>query len=231
MRLMLDKRLLSCAGFVRQDALFADIGTDHAYLPIFLLKEGRIKSAVCADINEGPLNSARENLKENGLLDRAQLVLTNGLSGLEGTPLTDIAICGMGGELIRDIIKAAPFVKDEKINLILQPMSRVNVLREFLLSEGFYILDDSYVKSGGKCYVTMLVSYSGKAQKADEYFNYFGTLDANKVSNNPAAYEYARGIVDSLQRACLGKARAGQDDASLGAFIAYAKEKLFGEIK
>ncbi len=229
MRLTLDKRLLSCAGFVRQDALFADIGTDHAYLPIFLLKEGRIKSAVCADINEGPLKSAKENLIANGLIDKARLVLTDGLSGLDSTPLTDIAICGMGGELIRDIIKAAPFVKDEGINLILQPMSRANILREFLLSEGFYIIKEDYVKSKGLCYVTMLVSFSGRLKKSDDYFAHFGTLDSDTVEHNPDACEYAKNILNSLERIYLGKSSAGQSDEKTGALITLAKEKLFGE--
>lgn len=229
MKLTLDKRLLSCHSFVRQDALFADIGTDHAYLPISLLKSGRIAYAICADINEGPLACARENLLANGLIDKAELVLTNGLIGLEDKGLTDIAICGMGGELIRDIIDAAPFVRDSKINLILQPMSRANVLRAYLLKEGFAIQKEQYVKSLGKTYVTMLVSYTGKKIGNDEFLNLFGTLDKELVDSSADAMEYAEKIYKSLVRIYEGKKSAGVEDTDTKRLIALAKEKIFGE--
>ena len=129
----INARLLCAAEFTRQNATFADIGTDHAYLPLFLLDLGRIKYAYCCDINEGPLASARRNAEERGRLDRTEFILTDGATALAGKGISDYAICGMGGELIADIIDRAPHLKDGTVNLILQPMSRQEKLREYLL--------------------------------------------------------------------------------------------------
>ena len=120
----LNARLLSVAELTRQDAILADIGTDHAYLPLFLLDSGKIKFAYCCDINEGPLASARKNAEERARLGETDFILTNGATVLSGKGITDYAICGMGGELIADIIERAPHLKDVGLNLILQPMTK-----------------------------------------------------------------------------------------------------------
>ena len=112
------KRLLSAAEFVRQGAYFADIGTDHAYLPLFLLEGGKIERAVCSDINAGPLETAKRNAEEYGLSDRIIFRLTSGAEGLSDMGITDYAICGMGGELIAEIIESAPHLKDGAVRLI-----------------------------------------------------------------------------------------------------------------
>ena len=164
----LDKRLYSAAQFVRQDAVFADIGTDHAYLPIFLLKEKRIKFAFCSDVNEGPLCKARENASSNGFLDKIEFSLADGASCLADKGISDYAICGMGGELIARIISDAPHLMDEGINLILQPMTKQAYLRKFLAENGFTVKAESYSEDGGKYYVCLLASYTKKKRKITE---------------------------------------------------------------
>ena len=104
-----DGRLGRAADFVREGAVVADIGTDHAYLPIYLLLSGKIKFAVASDINRGPLDSAKRNAAKYGLTDKMRFTLANGLDGLplEEDGVSDIVICGMGGELIAQIIAAS----------------------------------------------------------------------------------------------------------------------------
>ena len=157
---VLSPRLLSAAEFVRQGAVFADVGTDHAYLPIFLLEEGKIFRAIASDINRGPLLNAEKNAVLHGFSDKMEFVLTDGASELAGRGITDIAICGMGGELIADIIERAPYLKDENLNLILQPMSKQGTLRRYLASHGFKIADEKYSLEGRRSYLTIRAVYS-----------------------------------------------------------------------
>ena len=93
----LDKRLLSCAGYVRAGAVFADIGTDHGYLPLFLLRSGRIERAYLSDVNRGPLSSAERNARDEGFYDKCEFILTDGAYALRDKGITDYAICGKIG--------------------------------------------------------------------------------------------------------------------------------------
>ena len=142
-----DERLRTVAELVRQGAVFADIGTDHAYLPVFLCETERITRAVAADIGEGPLAVAEEHIKAHGLSHRIRTHLADGLAGLENEGLTDVAICGMGGELIARILSEAAWVKRSGIQLCLQPMTHAEALRSYLLENGFAITEEEIVVS------------------------------------------------------------------------------------
>ena len=155
----IDARLASAAYFVREGSVFCDVGTDHGYLPIYLLQSGRILRAIATDIGEGPLASARKNLAEVGLLDRVKLVRTDGLQGLADEGVRDIAICGMGGELICRILDDAPFVRDPAIRLILQPMTHASDLRRYLTENGFCIEEERLSLAASRVYTCLSVSY------------------------------------------------------------------------
>ena len=170
----LDARLRAAAAYVRQDAVFADIGTDHAYLPLFLLAEEKISRAVLTDINAGPLAKAKEHASEYPFLSRMSFHLTNGLEGLSEEGITDVAVCGMGGELIADILSRAPFVKNRALRLILQPMSRPQQLRRYLAKEGFSIESETFVRAAGKSYVCILAAYSGEPFALSAFEEEFG---------------------------------------------------------
>ncbi|MBR5140436.1 MAG: SAM-dependent methyltransferase [Clostridia bacterium] len=204
----LDTRLDCAAKFVRQGARFADIGTDHAYLPIFLLKSGKISYAVCSDINEGPLNSARENARDAGIFESIEFTLADGADALCGKGLTDIAICGMGGELIAGIVEKAELFKNKDIQLILQPMSKFAHLRRALAVGGFEIRGEAYSSSQGKLYVTFSVFYTGTARDIDEFEAEFGNEVFLKEPSD-VQIEFLRRRADALLRAAKGKAEGG----------------------
>ncbi len=158
----LDARLSTAYDFVRPGAVVGDIGTDHAYLPAALILSGRAVSAVAADLNPGPLVHAAETVARCGLNGRILLRETDGLHGLADMGLTDILIFGMGGELIARILEEASFVRDTKIRLILQPMTKQAELRRWLVGHGFSILGERMSRAAGKIYQTICVEYSGK---------------------------------------------------------------------
>ncbi len=208
---LIGDRLLSVAALVRQDACFADIGTDHAYLPIFLMERGIISSAVCTDINEGPLLSARRNAAEHGMSDRLILRLTDGAVGLSDMGLTDIAICGMGGEMITHIIDSSPFLRDPAINLILQPMTKHAHLRRYLARCGFTVQKEVYSKEGGKYYLTLLASYTDTPREIGDLEAEFGN-DLTRVELSEAMRGYLKTRIRALSRAAGGKADSANGD-------------------
>ena len=211
MRKALNPRLMTAAEFVRQGARFADVGTDHAYLPIFLLSEGVISYAVCSDINEGPLASAVANAHEAGLYEKMDFVLTDGAAALSGYGITDIAICGMGGDLIGAIIEAADFLFDEKINLIVQPMTKQEALRERLYLMGFEIVAESYSRDAGKPYVCMQVKYTGEKKQLSEQEREIHPKNT-KIVNKDLQKVYLEKKITTYKKIVKGKKCGGNEE-------------------
>lgn len=166
-KIRINDRLMSAVDLVRGGSRFADVGTDHAYLPIYLLNIGKISCAVASDINKGPLERARENIEKYGYSEQICIVLCDGLSGLEEYDPEDIAIFGMGGELIVKIIDEAEWLRDKRKRIIVQPMTHPEKVREYLAKEGFCIVDESLSLDRGKIYQTICAEYDGKTREFD----------------------------------------------------------------
>ena len=202
-------RLLACASLVREGAVLADVGTDHAYLPLWLFSEGKISRAVLSDINEGPLLSARANVEREGRLDKVEFRLCDGAAALADLGATDYTVCGMGGELIADIIEKAPHLKNKDISLVLQPMSKKNILRSFLFDNGFDIVREVYSTEDGKHYVTLLARYVGERV---EYSAADAELGKRGASERSAAKDdYMRAFSLVLTKIARGKEKGGED--------------------
>ena len=204
------KRLCTAAALVRRGARLADVGTDHAYLPIYLLEAGLIESAILSDVNEGPLEKARENVLKYGFSDKTELTLGSGASHLGQSGATDYTVCGMGGELIADIIENAPHLRSADINLVLQPMTRPELLRKYLWDNGFSILDERYATDEGKHYVCLGVRYSGVKEEYTGAELYFGKRPERALETEDGrAYINAR--LGALIRIKDGKLAGGKD--------------------
>ena len=156
----LSKRLSTAASYVRSGAFVADIGTDHAYLPIYLVRNSIACGALASDINKGPILKAKENIAKYGLENLIKTQIANGLDGVEAYEPTDIIICGMGGELIAQILESSAYVRNNKIRLILQPMTSVAELRDYL-SNGFSTVAENIVCEDGKIYQIICAEYDG----------------------------------------------------------------------
>lgn len=158
----LSVRLAAVAARVRQGARVADIGTDHALLPVWLLQSGKCPSAVASDIGEGPAAAARRTVTGAGLESVITVRVGDGLAPVLPDEVDDIVIAGMGGETIAEILSAAPWVAHERYRLVLQPMSKPERLRLFLAENGFSPQEESIVAEGERLYTVMTVVFTGE---------------------------------------------------------------------
>ena len=164
----LDSRLMAIADLVRKDKVFADIGTDHAYLPVYLVEKGIINKAIASDLRVGPLENAKDAVVSYGYSEQIELRLSDGLDNFREDEAQEIAVAGMGGLLISSFIQRTQWLKNENIHLILQPMTHVEELRKTLFDNGFVIDREVVAKDGDKLYIILSVYfYEGRTAYTD----------------------------------------------------------------
>lgn len=200
----LDSRLSLCASFVRQGARLADVGTDHAYLPVWLCREGVCPQAVAADVNPEPLSRGQLTVDEAGLSEKITTRLSDGLSGIRGDEVDDIVIAGMGGELISKIIGGCAFAKDPEKRWILQPMTKSELLIEWLCENGFEILRQDCCVAADKCYTVILAAYTGETRTRSELYPYLGELCPR---TNETHRRFVNAHIERLLKQARGDAR------------------------
>ena len=166
-----------------------DVGCDHAKLSAYLIQSGICSHVYASDINQGPVEVARRNLKErsfNGktLDNYIDVVQTDGLNGFEKIKAERIFILGMGGELIASILKDAEFVRTKenagKIGFVLQPMTSEETLRQYLYTNGYKILDENLVLDKGRVYSVMLALYDGISRQTSRAGYLLGDINIQK---------------------------------------------------
>lgn len=162
----LTDRLQKVADLVPQGKAMADIGTDHGYLPIYLVETGKMESAIACDINEGPLDRAKENLISTGLAEKIALRLGGGLSKLNIGEVDGVTICGMGGLMICQILEGDREKAQALSWLVLQPQNHVAELKVFLQAHHFRIVKEVLSEDGGQLY-EMLLAVPGEMEPLD----------------------------------------------------------------
>ncbi len=161
----LSKRLKRIAEHVDKCESVADIGTDHGYIPIYLVKEGICKKAIASDINKGPIEKAKVNVAFEGVSDKVKCLLGPGLNPLKVGEVNGVILAGMGGNLTRDIL-LADMDKVRKYDfIILQPAQNPEVLREFLYKNDYEIIDEDLIKDEGRFYELFKVKYNENSEK------------------------------------------------------------------
>lgn len=201
----LSPRLRSVAELVPKGAVLADIGTDHAFLPVWLLQRGVIERAVAADLREGPLSKARANAEKYGLQNQMSFRLCDGLSGITPEEADTIAIAGMGGETIAVILANAPWTKEGKHRLLLQPMTSLYDLRAFLSGNGYIIRMEHINREDRRLYVTMEVE-AGKCVPYSEGEKWAGRQWRGMES--PLRADYLEEMLFRARRALEGLERS-----------------------
>lgn len=172
MQVQLSQRLKEVAAYVPRDAILLDVGSDHAYLPIYLLEQGHINSAIAGEVVRGPYESAVTNVSTSAFSDKIEVRLANGLAAFEPADGVDtITICGMGGRLIADILDAGKEKLASVKRLILQPNNREDDLRHWLMDNGFNLLAETIMTENGK-YYEIMVAEAGSMQLSAEQLRF-----------------------------------------------------------
>lgn len=214
----LDARLQTALSFVRGGSgTVADVGTDHAYLPVTLLREARCRFAVATDIHRGPAAIAARNLAFHGIgADRAVVLCTDGLHGAEPYHPDDILILGMGGEMIVHVLDEAPLVKNPAVRLILQPMTHPEAVRAYLDGQGFGVIAEPLIRAD-RVYQIIVAEYDGQRRTHTPLERLIGKQ--NLDARTPICLEY----VARQREICLvsraGKASAGADTSQEDALL------------
>ena len=200
-------RLLTCASMIT-GRVVCDVGTDHAYLPVWLIQTGKAVRVIATDIRKGPLQAAEETIRRFGIADGIELILSDGFDNVRDHSISDAVIAGMGGETIRDILAAdsAAFLKNG-VNLVLQPMTKSELLRVWLAENGYAVTRETAVKDN-KIYCIIQAKYTGKIIKLSEAESYFGTLDPA----DPMTKVYIAEIQKHLLHRADGLKTAGDAD-------------------
>lgn len=169
--IQLDNRLKAAAELCRIGKVAADVGCDHAQLACFLA-QNKSKLVIASDVRDGPLEAARRTVAEQGVTD-VRVVKSNGLREIDFAD--DVIICGMGGELIAEIISECRFLSEDT-RFILQPMTKPNYLRCWLCENGFEIIEERAAYDDLRVYTIMYVKYTGERSEPDEIFALCGKM-------------------------------------------------------
>ena len=200
--LELSPRLRLLAGWVRPGARIADVGTDHAYLPAWLVCNGRVASAIASDLREGPLERARETGRVYGA-EEVDFRLCNGLSGIRPEEADTIISAGMGGENIAAILAGASWTADGAHTLLLQPQTKAEDLRLFLSEHGYQITREALVWDRGILYPCM------EAAAGQETLSLGQLYGGAKLLHDPLGEQYIIAKIIRFQSAVAGLHRAG----------------------
>ena len=202
-------RLAAVASFIEPGARICDVGSDHAKLPVWLFQKGLIRSAVLTDINKAPLLRAKASIERADFLSCSEFVLCDGLAGVDPSSFDTLIISGMGGETIRGILAAAPWLR-EGYSLVLQPNSGEYELREYLYGNGYEIKGGKIANEGHFFYCVMSVcgGYMELRHKAhlhagEEYVR----------SRDPLFCDYADYLIRGFELAAGGLSAAKGDNS------------------
>ena len=204
----LSPRLQMTADLVRSGSVVCDVGTDHAYLPAYLVASGCCPSAVATDVREGPLMNAVATLAPRGLCDKVRLVRSDGLDELSPDDADDFVFAGMGGTLISELLGRTAWITATGKRFIFQPMSHAELVRAFLLGQGFRILEERACFDECRPYIALCAEYAPDYRPGYRK-SYIWMGELPKCGNEAASYYltkqyvYLKQRADALERAAL----------------------------
>ena len=194
MKIPLSNRLLACCDFINPGDRVADIGCDHGYLSIYLLKKGIAHSVIASDIKEGPLHNAVRNSEKFGVRDKMTFYLSDGVRNIPRE--FDTLVCaGMGGDTMVSILSAAPWLQSSQYRLILQCQSKTPLLRRYLSDNGWSIAAEKVLKDGKFLYTIMEVLWQPDAPRLTPAECYIPPA----LAESEEAQAYRKWVVEGLR--------------------------------
>ncbi len=166
----LTKRLAVIASYIPDGSTVADIGTDHAYLPAYLVLEGIAPKAIATDIHNAPFQSALKTVEAHCLLNKISVRLGNGLDVLRPGEADVIVVAGMGGRNMEEVFEKAPEVLRQTNRLVLQPMTAVDMVRQWLWNHNWQIVDEDLLREDDKFYQVLVAEPGEDLHKGDPEF-------------------------------------------------------------
>ena len=211
MKLPLSARLHACGDFIEPGDRVADIGCDHGYLGIYLLKNGIAGSVIAADINQMPLNSAVLNAEKYGVRDKMQFFLSDGAKSIPRD--FDTLVCaGVGGDTMISILEGSPWLADSRYRMVLQCQSKTPMLRKYLSDAGWRILEEQVLRDGRFLYTVMEVVWEpGHALSVPEYYFPPAILE----NPGPMVPKYYQQLLFRLERAVAGQGQHADPEMAL----------------
>ncbi len=208
--MQLSNRLQRIADFISPGERIIDVGTDHAYIPIWLLLRDREARVIATDIRPGPLERARNDAKRYGVSDRLELKLCDGLALCDPDSVDTIIIAGMGGETIAGILDGAPWTQRKR--LILQAQTKQDELRRYLAEHGFCIRDAALACDNGRIYLIWVVA-------AGEMARFYGIDSALVERRDPLLKPYLEDQIKRVRKVLRGVETAANPDEKLNAAL------------
>lgn len=217
-----------CAEMVSGNGIVCDVGTDHAYLAAELILSGKCEKVIASDINVSPLGAAQRTVEKNNLTDKIELIRSDGLENIPLDGVSDIVIAGMGGETIVEILHKCTAITESGIRLILQPMTKPEVLRKWLYDSNFAITSEKIAEDSDKLYVVMCAEWSGQFQRLTET----EALAGFSSDDDPLAQKYKKNEVSRLRKVSSALENGGMRWESVHfSALAHKLENGIGKVK
>lgn len=216
----ISERLKCVAGLVNKGARVADIGTDHAYLPIYLVQNGISNKVYACDVRKEPLRRAKLHIDEYGLSDKITTQLCDGLKGINKGDVDTVTICGMGGKLMKNILKAGIDKLGDNTQLVLSAQSELRDFRKYLLETGIDIKSEHMLLEDGKYYFIFDCVYNTQ----DEYHLNVTNIQQNNIYENAAAASDIHN--NNIHNNDSHKEDYDKEDNDKKKITAYAEEEL-----
>lgn len=216
----ISERLKCVASLVNKGARVADIGTDHAYLPIYLVQNGISNKVYACDVRKEPLRRAKLHIDEYGLSDKITTQLCDGLKGINKGDVDTVTICGMGGKLMKNILKAGIDKLGDNTQLVLSAQSELRDFRKYLLETGIDIKSEHMLLEDGKYYFIFDCVYNTQ----DEYYLNVTNIQQNNIYEHAAAAGDIHN--DNIHNNDSHKEDYDKEDNDKKKITAYAEEEL-----